>query len=678
MNKGKLNNKGFAISSVLYSLLIMVFLVVTLMMGIMASNRKSTHKLVDTVEEELNRYGLSSTEIGYKDNSGNAEAQEYIALQSGWYKIELWGAAGGSTTAQTGGKQIKGGKGAYTTGLIYLRKDEKLYFYIGGTTSSYKGGTNGGGDGGTETGMGGGGATDVRYGTELETRIMVAAGGGGADSFGKGSVGGNAGIIFGNDGDKSNDDTTYTSAKMAYQEGLTNQTQNITDQETIKKLCRAAKINSTITNYNSCGKLGIGGSASGSKGGGGGAGYFGGGAGTGNSTISGSGAGGSNFILGYSGTATKGVTVDELYYKEPTEDRNYYFIDGAIASNVNDGEGHAKIELVSLLDENEKPRVRNNDLKEVQYIRDCTKGTNDNRKVSSWIELQARAEGRNVTLNSQVTVFKNSLDITSSISTDTLKNAIDNDIKSESVLNVNKEKDDEVCLMINLGGIYNLDEIFVIHKWSTVRSRAVYAHTMEVSKDANTWTKIKSYNDESVVNLVEQSNGIRYTPWSINPENEISTGIYYIRSALGGNGRFLIAQNNNDYAEAETIAERHVSLGNTINGGVNKWAISKLDNGYYKIVEVEGNNALQVKDSLGQENTAVNSAAGHGKDYDWTQWKITSLKDGTYHIQTKVGNNYYLSTAKNSYNEDSDIKITKKGTGNTNYTTRWILELASY
>ena len=58
MNKCKLNNRGFAISSVLYSLLIMVFLVVTLMMGIMASNRRSTHKLVDTIQEELNRYGI--------------------------------------------------------------------------------------------------------------------------------------------------------------------------------------------------------------------------------------------------------------------------------------------------------------------------------------------------------------------------------------------------------------------------------------------------------------------------------------------------------------------------------------------------------------------------------------------------------------------------------------------
>ena len=63
----KLNNKGFAISTVLYSLLIMVFLIVTLMMGIMASNRHNTKDLVTTIEEELNRYSLTTTEFSSTD-----------------------------------------------------------------------------------------------------------------------------------------------------------------------------------------------------------------------------------------------------------------------------------------------------------------------------------------------------------------------------------------------------------------------------------------------------------------------------------------------------------------------------------------------------------------------------------------------------------------------------------
>ena len=87
----KLNNKGFAISTVLYSLLIMVFLIVTLMMSIMASNRKSNRNLVTTIEEELNRYSENATTIAFNDASPN-EYQTYTVPfgQSGWYKIELW------------------------------------------------------------------------------------------------------------------------------------------------------------------------------------------------------------------------------------------------------------------------------------------------------------------------------------------------------------------------------------------------------------------------------------------------------------------------------------------------------------------------------------------------------------------------------------------------------------
>lgn len=681
MNKCKLNNRGFAISSVLYSLLIMVFLVVTLMMGIMASNRRSTHKLVDTIEEELNRYGLSSTELGYKDNGGNLEAQEYVALQSGWYKIELWGAAGGSTNSKIGNKVRNGGRGSYTSGLIYLNKDDKLYFYIGGTTTTNKGGANGGGDGGTETGMGGGGATDVRYGTELETRIMIAAGGGGADSLGKGSSGGSGGILSGNSANVNNtSDGTYTKAVYGKQEGLTSQTQSKANEATIKKLCNAATMTSNTTfDYNACGRLGYGGSASGANGGGGGAGYFGGGAGTGNNSTSGSGAGGSSFIVGYSGIYIKGITVDETYYiPDPTRESPYYFLDGMISGAVNNDEGHAKIELVSLLGADEKPRIRNNDLKEVQYIKDCTKGTNDNRKVASWIELQALTNGTNVALNKQLTILKNNVDITADIQASTLKRVVDGNTSAAVRLDVNKDTNDEVCVIVNLGSVYELDEIYAYHKWGNTRSAAIYGHNLSLSTNNRNWKTIKSYTADSIESPPEQSSAYRYTAWSLNPSEKIAKGIYFIKSALGGEGRFLVAQNNNDSVSGETIAERHVSLGKNLNGNINKWAISELDNGYYKIVEVEGNNALQVKDSLGQENTAVNTAAGHGKDYDWTQWKITPLKDGTYYIQTKVGNNLYLATTNNSFFADSDIRITKKGTGDTIYTTRWKLELASY
>ena len=115
------------------------------------------------------------------------ENKEYTAQATGTYKIELLGASGGDSD----NNQISGGLGAYTSGEIYLNKDDVLYLNVGGAGSrdskdSITGGFNGGGNGttadeGVTSSGGGGGATDVRFGgTSLNDRIMVAAGGSGA------------------------------------------------------------------------------------------------------------------------------------------------------------------------------------------------------------------------------------------------------------------------------------------------------------------------------------------------------------------------------------------------------------------------------------------------------------------------------------------------------------------
>ena len=112
----KVNNKGFAITTLLYGLMSVAFLIMTLLMGIMSQNRQNTSTLVDKIEEELNRYGETETTFAYL-----GESQEYIVPyeQSGWYKIELWGA---STDA---------GPGDYVSGVVYLETNAKLYFYLG-------------------------------------------------------------------------------------------------------------------------------------------------------------------------------------------------------------------------------------------------------------------------------------------------------------------------------------------------------------------------------------------------------------------------------------------------------------------------------------------------------------------------------------------------------------------
>lgn len=170
-----MNNHGFAISSILYGILIMTFLIVLLLMSLMSNNRQNNSTFVEKVESELNRYSQTKTTITPTDDT----LQRYITPSghSGWYKIELWGAAGVNILQADGTIRKKGGYGSYTTGMIYLQENESLYFHIGKN----------------------GGATDVRVikGNDRESatsRIMVAAGGADATSS---SDGGNGGGLLG-------------------------------------------------------------------------------------------------------------------------------------------------------------------------------------------------------------------------------------------------------------------------------------------------------------------------------------------------------------------------------------------------------------------------------------------------------------------------------------------------
>ena len=119
-------------------------------------------------------------------------AVQSITLPPGTYKLQCWGAQGGSYSS------YYGGAGGYSVGTLTLTdKSTTLYLYVGGqpsTNSSNRvvtsGGFNGGGNGynryysGTYTyGQGGGGASDIRIGSDsLYSRVIVAGGGGGSAS----------------------------------------------------------------------------------------------------------------------------------------------------------------------------------------------------------------------------------------------------------------------------------------------------------------------------------------------------------------------------------------------------------------------------------------------------------------------------------------------------------------
>ena len=143
-----------------------------------------------------------------------------IIFPPGSYLIQLYGASGGYTRFET---EISPGKGGYTKGVLTLKETEKFFLFIGGeggnTTKEassegglpgYNGGARGANDNGRNKNCpsaGGGGATDLRTVsgdwnlTEgLQSRIMVAGGGGSGGCYTQGGSGGDGGGITGGEG----------------------------------------------------------------------------------------------------------------------------------------------------------------------------------------------------------------------------------------------------------------------------------------------------------------------------------------------------------------------------------------------------------------------------------------------------------------------------------------------
>lgn len=126
--------------------------------------------------------------------SGGVEKGTFPA---GTYKLEVWGAQGGSYSDVSGSHS--GGFGGYSVGTLTITEDTDFYICVGGQpapvstdAAATPGGYNGGGAGfnrnysGVYTyGQGGGGGTDIRIGQDsLYARVIVAGGGGGSASNG--------------------------------------------------------------------------------------------------------------------------------------------------------------------------------------------------------------------------------------------------------------------------------------------------------------------------------------------------------------------------------------------------------------------------------------------------------------------------------------------------------------
>ena len=145
-----------------------------------------------------------------------------ITLPKGTYKLECWGAQGGTSKKNSLGA---GGLGGYAAGTLTLNTNTILYLLSGGqgssttkTNTQQGGGFNGGGHGTTTSTTypctGGGGASDIRIGqNSLYARVIVAGGGGGGFYATKSNYaeGGRGGGTDGSQGYHLGSSTSYTS-----------------------------------------------------------------------------------------------------------------------------------------------------------------------------------------------------------------------------------------------------------------------------------------------------------------------------------------------------------------------------------------------------------------------------------------------------------------------------------
>lgn len=151
----------------------------------------------------VKRKGHLSFPCTCQRNSSDPAKPYHIFLAPGSYLVELWGADGASNY------QFKGGKGGYVQLYLDIYTTTEYYITVGGSTISSNvtmtyGGCNGGGNSypGDSTGRadlkfpsgGGGGSTSISTGLTNESRIAVAAGGGGVGGYTRG--GGNAGGLI--------------------------------------------------------------------------------------------------------------------------------------------------------------------------------------------------------------------------------------------------------------------------------------------------------------------------------------------------------------------------------------------------------------------------------------------------------------------------------------------------
>jgi len=469
--------------------------------------------------------------------------QEFEAPATGYYFVETYGAQGGSSILDAGTRDLSsststcvvadtgkcaGGPGAYASGYIYLNVGEKLYIYVGGkggdgvVKGTALGGYNGGGSGDNdqadnEASGGGGGSTDIRYFGNanltasdllwnatlgINSRIMVAAGGGGGSDVYSGIIGGS---LY---GEKINAlgymlyELTIPSQYSGYgfgygQNGIT------------------ATANFPVSGT--------------------GSGYYGGYIYQSTQNYDNRGGGGNSYISGFAGV--NAVDSGRIHTYNTIHYSNKYFINGKMEAGVNEGDGKARITYIK------EYQKADSKIYNVRYIKDCINGNTVN-EYNHWLELQAISNGKNVAYGKTVTATATAGTGTENLPFTAL---VDGDIDSMNYIAANMGLQ---CVKVDLGSLYDIDEIAVWHYYSN--NRSYNEHSILVSKDDVSWNAVI----DNQAGVMETNLGIRY------------------QAKYTGDYEFYLGGEHNPSYTAETESKAVILINNS---NITSYCISESD-----------------------------------------------------------------------------------------------------
>ena len=393
-----MNKKGFAISGMIYAILVLFLIMVFSILSILGSRKLTFDKLKKDVLTDLNQIVDSTYDFTY---TGKIQP---ITLKPGVYKLEVWGAQGGDSYV-LGDSNYRGGYGGYSQGEITLNEETTLYVVVGGSGSrcvcktsqnccGENGGFNGGGKslqytGGNTYYGSGGGATHIATKTgelsslsdSLSDVLIVAGGGGGASNWlgdstsGYNHLGGNAGGYVGMIGTYSRTDRSNT--------------------------CTGGSQTAAGTgNYTTGNGFGLGGYAQSLYGPGSGAGLFGGGDSE-TSSCGGSGYVGNNLLKNKSMYCYECSTSNDsnMLTKSGTEVSS-----DAITNHAKKGNGYARITLISNISEPNAPELLTN-MVPVYYDNDNStwRKANSSNVNNQWYDYNNKKWANAVILNNGTT-----------------------------------------------------------------------------------------------------------------------------------------------------------------------------------------------------------------------------------------------------------------------------------